>query len=92
MLKTRGIGIGFIIIVLLSDFLTVVVFENSHCSNLDGIEKREFSCYRGDKIRETAFIGCYKTNSATGTLTKDIVVSEYYPNKQLTVVFRDHFT
>ena len=55
-LKVIGIGIGFVIIVLLSAFCTVVGFENSHCDDLDGIEKREFSCCRGElEIRGTVF-------------------------------------
>lgn len=56
-LKSIGISIGVIIIILLSTFCTILVFENHNYSNLDGIEKCEFSCYRQDlKIRGTVFL------------------------------------
>lgn len=78
-LKATGIGIGFVIIVLLSAFCTVLGFENSDCDNLDGIEKREFSCYRGElEIRGTVFLPKEKSDLPIAIVSHEFMTNRLF--------------
>ena len=78
-LKVIGISIGFVIIVLLSAFCTVVGFENSNCDDLDGIEKREFSCCRGElEIRGTVFLPKEKSDLPIAIVSHEFMTNRLF--------------
>lgn len=55
--KIASITLGAFVLLLIILFLSILGFERHNFSNIGGIEKREFSCYRDDlEIRGTIFL------------------------------------
>lgn len=62
-LKTSGIAVVTLLLIITLVVTALMFFENHDFSGIDGIEKREFSCCRGDlEIRGTMFMPSGQTD------------------------------
>lgn len=77
--KIVGILLGVFILLLITLFLSIFAFERNSFSNIGGIEKQEFSCYRDDlEIRGTVFLPAEYDNEK---LPIAIVCHEFMANR-----------
>lgn len=76
-LKIFGIAVITLLLIITLVVSALMFFENHDFSDIDGIEKREFSCYRGDmKIRGTVFMPAAQTD-----LPMAVVCHEFMTNR-----------
>lgn len=76
-LKIFGISVITLLLIITLVVSALMFFENHDFSDIDGIEKREFSCYRGDmKIRGTVFMPAGQTD-----LPMAVVCHEFMTNR-----------
>lgn len=76
-LKISGIAVITLLLIITLVVSALLFFENHDFSNIDGIEKREFSCYRGNmKIRGTVFMPAGQTD-----LPMAVVCHEFMTNR-----------
>ena len=62
-LKTLGISAGVLVAIILIAVSALLYYENHNFSDINGIDKKEFSCYRGDlEIRGTVFMPSGQTD------------------------------
>lgn len=76
-LKTLGISAGVLVTIILIAVSALLYYENHNFSDINGIDKIEFSCYRGDlEIRGTVFVPSGQTALPIG-----IVCHEFMTNR-----------
>lgn len=76
-LKISGIAVITLLLIITLVVSALLFFENRDFSDIDGIEKREFSCYRGNKkIRGTVFMPVGQTD-----LPMAVVCHEFMTNR-----------
>lgn len=76
-LKLFGFTVIVLLLILVIGITAILLFENNNFSDIDGIEKREFSCYRGElEIRGTVFIPIDNNN-----LPIAVVCHEFMTNR-----------
>lgn len=78
-LKLFGFTVIVLLLILVIGITAILLFENNNFSDIDGIEKREFSCYRGElEIRGTVFMPIDNNNLPIAVVCHEFMINRLF--------------
>ena len=78
-LKVLGITIGILLIIVLIAISVLLYYESHDFSDMNGLDKKEFYCYRGDlKIRGTVFMTADCTDAPIAVVCHEFMTKRLF--------------